>query len=127
LLKQGKLTPEEWAVMQEHTTIGARILRGSSSNLLQAGEVIALSHHEKWDGSGYPNRLAGTDIPLWGRICALADVFDALTNERPYKKAFTNAQALEIMREERGRHFDPKLLDLFLEIKDEIIALQLQK
>jgi putative two-component system response regulator len=124
LLKPGKLDSEEWAIMQEHAAIGARILGGSASKLLQAGEEIAMSHHEKWDGSGYPNHLAGDDIPLPGRICALADVFDALTNERPYKKAFTNEEALSIMREERGRHFDPDLLDLFFEVKDEVIAIQ---
>lgn len=124
LLKPGKLDPEEWAVMQEHTTIGARILSGSPSTVLRVGQIIALSHHEKWDGSGYPYGLAGTDIPLWGRICAIADVFDALTNERPYKKAFTNEQAFEIMREESG-HFDPDLLELFFQIKDEIIAVQM--
>lgn len=124
LLKPGKLDAGEWAIMQQHTTIGARILRGSSSKLLQAGEIIALSHHEKWDGTGYPHGLIGQDIPLWGRICAVADVFDALTSERPYKKAFTNEQALDVMHEERGRHFDPALLDLFIQIKDEIIAVQ---
>jgi putative two-component system response regulator len=124
LLKPGKLTSEEWGIMQEHTTIGARILRGSSSTLLQAGEIIALSHHEKWDGTGYPNRLAGTAIPLWGRICAIADVFDALTNERPYKKAFSNQQAMEIICAERGRHFDPDLVDLFVSIMDEIVGIQ---
>lgn len=124
LLKPGKLDAQERAIMQEHTVIGARILRGSSSKLLQAGEIIALSHHEKWDGSGYPNGWAGTDIPLWGRICAIADVFDALTSERPYKQAYTNEQAWEIMREERGRHFDPQLLDLFFELKDEVLAIQ---
>jgi putative two-component system response regulator len=124
LLKPGKLDSEEWAIMKEHTTIGARILHGSSSRLLRAGEIIALSHHEKWDGSGYPNGWAGTAIPLWGRICAIADVFDALTHERPYKKAFTNEEACEIMRNERGRQFDPTLLDLFLRLGDEILAIQ---
>ncbi len=124
LLKPGKLDPEEWAIMQEHTTIGARILRGSSSKLLQAGEIIALSHHEKWDGTGYPNKWSGTDIPLWGRICAIADVFDALTNERPYKEAFSNELAWEIMQQERGRHFDPQLLDLFFRLKEEVLAIQ---
>jgi len=88
------------------------------------GEIIALSHHEKWDGSGYPKGLAGEDIPLWGRICAIADVFDALTNARPYKKAFSNEEALEIMKEGRGKHFDPKLLDLFFEHFKEALAIQ---
>jgi putative two-component system response regulator len=124
LLKPSKLTGEEWAIMKEHTTIGARILRGSSSKLLQAGEIIALSHHEKWDGSGYPNGWSGSDIPLWGRICAIADVFDALTNERPYKEAFSTETAWEIMRQERGRHFDPQLLDLFFQLKEDVFAIQ---
>ena len=124
LLKPDKLTPQEWVIMKEHTTIGARILSGSTAKLLHAGQIIALSHHEKWDGSGYPNGWTGSTIPLWGRICAVADVFDALTNERPYKKAFTNEQAWEIMREERGRHFDPKILDTFLQIRSEIRTIQ---
>jgi putative two-component system response regulator len=92
--------------------------------VLHVGQIIALSHHEKWDGSGYPHRLVGTGIPLLGRICALADVFDAMTNERPYKKAFTNERVFEIMGEEPG-HFDPDLLDLFFQIKEQIIAVQM--
>jgi putative two-component system response regulator len=114
LLKPGKLTPEEWVIMREHTTIGARILENSTSDLLQAGSVIAMTHHEKWDGSGYPKGLAGEDIPLYGRISAVADVFDALTSKRPYKEAFSNKVALEIMAEGRGSHFDPNIYDAFL-------------
>ena len=114
LLKPAKLTPEEWDVMKKHTIFGARILGESNFELLRVGEIIALSHHEKWDGSGYPKGLAGEDIPLYGRICAVADVFDALTNKRPYKKAFSNEQALDILRAGRGSHFDPKVLDAFL-------------
>jgi putative two-component system response regulator len=114
LLKPGKLTPEEWVVMREHTTIGSRILENSTSDLLQAGSIIAMTHHEKWDGSGYPKGLAGEDIPLYGRISAVADVFDALTSKRPYKEAFSNKVALEIMAEGRGSHFDPNIYDAFL-------------
>jgi putative two-component system response regulator len=121
LLKPGSLTPEEWEVMKQHTSIGARILSGSNSEVLHAGEIIALSHHEKWDGSGYPHGWVGEEIPLWGRICAVADVYDAITSERPYKKALSHERALQIMVEERGRHFDPKLLDLFLDNLEEII------
>lgn len=121
LLKPGKLTPEEWEVMKQHASIGARILSGSNSEVLHAGEIIALSHHEKWDGSGYPHGWVGEEIPLWGRICAVADVYDAITSERPYKKALSHERALQIMVEERGRHFDPKLLDLFLDNLEEII------
>ncbi|MGR3173087.1 MAG: HD domain-containing phosphohydrolase [Candidatus Scalindua sp.] len=124
LLKPGKHTPEEWNIMKQHTIIGANILRDSPSKLLQSGEVIALTHQEKWDGSGYPNGLAGEDIPLWGRICAVADVFDALTSERPYKKAFSNEKTLRIMKEGRGKHFEPQLIDLFMDNLDEVFTIQ---
>lgn len=124
LLKPGALTELERAVMQEHARIGARILSDSESTLLQAGEVIALSHHEKWDGSGYPNGLAGEAIPIEGRICAVADVFDALTSRRPYKEAFPNAEAYEIMRSGRGSHFDAQILELFFANLDDIVAIQ---
>ncbi len=124
LLKPGALTPEEWKVMQQHTIFGARILGSSSFELLRAGEIIALSHHEKWDGSGYPSGLSGEDIPLFGRICAVADVFDALTSRRPYKDAFSNEVSLDIMKTGRGSHFDPRILDLFLEHFDEILAIK---
>jgi putative two-component system response regulator len=110
--------------MKQHTVIGGYILQNSGSKLLQAGEVIALSHHEKWDGSGYPKGLAGENIPLWGRICAVADVFDALASKRPYKEAFSNEKSLEIMKEKRGTHFDPKLVDLFMGNLDEVFAIQ---
>lgn len=124
LFKPGKHTPEEWEIMKQHATFGGRILHGSSSALLQAGETIALSHHEKWDGSGYPKGLAGEEIPLWGRICAVADVFDALTSKRPYKDAFSNEKSLQIMKEGRGKHFEPKLVDLFMEDLDEVFVIQ---
>ena len=124
LLKPGKLTLEERRQMEQHTLIGARILGRSSSELLQIGECIALTHHEKWDGSGYPKGLAGEDIPLYGRICAVADVFDALTSARPYKIAFSNGKALEILREGRGTHFDPAILDVFLACFDEVLQIQ---
>lgn len=113
LLKEGPLTPEERNVMQSHTLIGSQLLSGSTSELLRAGEVIALTHHEKWDGTGYPRGLSGLEIPLTGRICALVDVFDALTSHRPYRRALSNAQALEILREGRGSHFDPEHLACF--------------
>ena len=124
LLKPGKLDPDEWQIMKEHTLIGARILAGADSDLLRAGEVIARTHHERWDGSGYPDGLAGEEIPLHGRICAVADVFDALTNRRPYKPAFSNEKSIEIMRSERDAHFDPKVLDAFLDSLDKIEAIQ---
>jgi putative two-component system response regulator len=124
LLKPGPLTAEEWVVMKEHTVIGGRILAGAMSDVIQAGEIIALSHHEKWDGSGYPEGLSGEDIPLYGRICAISDVFDALTNKRPYKDAFSNETAVNIMTEGRAKHFDPKLLDLFFAHFDDVKRIQ---
>ncbi len=118
--KPGKLTAEEWVEMRKHPLIGSEILAGSDSDLLRLGGLIALTHHERWDGGGYPHGLAGTDIPVEGRIVALADVFDALTSERPYKPAFEVDHAVALMRDERGRHFDPEFLDLFLTVVDEV-------
>lgn len=116
LLKPGKLNDEEWKVMQGHTTIGAEILSGGDTELLEQAQLIAISHHEKWDGSGYPNGLKGEEIPLVGRIVALADVFDALTSERPYKKAWSVRQAVEYIKEMSGTQFDPALVDVFISI-----------
>lgn len=124
LLKPGKFDRDEFDIMKQHTTLGAKMLNGSPSRLLQAGKVIALSHHEKWDGSGYPHGLAGEEIPLWGRICAIADVFDALTSPRPYKQAYSIEKARNILLEGRGSHFEAKLVDLFLEDFDEVTAIQ---
>jgi putative two-component system response regulator len=126
LLKPDKLDPDEWEIMKRHTVLGGKILDGSSSELLQVGDTIALSHHEKWDGSGYPKGLSGEGIPLMGRIVAIADVFDALTSKRPYKDAFPNEKALQIMEEGKGKHFDPALLDVFLENLGEIENIQSQ-
>ncbi len=126
LMKPGKLDPGEWEIMKTHAEIGARILGGSSSDLLQAGEIVARSHHEKWDGSGYPRGLAGEAIPLFGRIAAVADVFDALTSTRPYKEAFSCEMAVQVMRNGRGTHFDPQLLDLFLDNLDAVLEIQEQ-
>lgn len=115
LLKTGKLTAEEWQTMTEHTTIGARLLDGHDSLLMRMARDIALTHHEKWNGTGYPAGLAEEQIPLEGRIVAIADVFDSLTSRRPYKDPYPIEVACEIMAAERGKHFDPKLLDLFLQ------------
>ncbi|MGW8390678.1 response regulator [Pseudoduganella sp. HUAS MS19] len=114
LQKPGRLTPEEYAVMQTHPGIGAHIIGHHESGMLAMAHDVALSHHEKWDGTGYPNRLAGEDIPLAGRIVAVADVFDALTSVRPYKAAWKLEDACAWMRDQRGRHFEPRLVDLFL-------------
>jgi putative two-component system response regulator len=113
LLKPGKLTDDEFAVMKEHPVIGHRILSGSTSPLLQMAAEIALNHHEKFDGTGYPMGLKGDAIPIVGRIVAVADVFDALTSARPYKPAWAVERAVQFMRDQRGRHFDPECVDAF--------------
>jgi diguanylate cyclase (GGDEF)-like protein len=115
LLKSGELTPEERALAERHTVIGHTILAGSASPLLELAATIALTHHEWFDGAGYPNGLGGEGIPLEGRIAAVADVFDALTNDRPYRRAYAPEEAFELMARERGGQFDPILLDLFFD------------
>jgi putative two-component system response regulator len=124
LLKPGKLTPDEFAIMQRHTSIGADILAGGESEVLRLAATVALTHHEKWDGSGYPKGLAGEQIPLVGRIVAICDVFDALTSARPYKTAWSEEDALEFIRQQAGKHFDPELVLAFLRIMPEIRALR---
>jgi|GEM_PF-3217990 len=124
LTKPGKLTAQEWETMKLHTVYGAEILSSAASEHLDAAHIIALTHHEKWDGSGYPIGLCGESIPLFGRICAVSDVFDALTSERPYKRAYANEEALAIMKEERETHFDPRLLDLFVDHFDDFRAVK---
>lgn len=124
LLKPGKLDPDEWEIMKTHAQIGANILSEDDSELLVMARNIALSHHEKWDGSGYPNKLKGEAIPLVGRITALADVFDALTSERPYKKAWAVDDAVELIKSESGKHFDPSLVEHFLNLLPEIIVIR---
>jgi len=126
LLKPAKLSPLEWEIMKRHTLIGAEILKGSEIELIRTGEMIARTHHEKWDGSGYPAGLRGEEIPLYGRITAIADVFDAMTSVRPYKEAFSVEKALDLIRDERGSHFDPAVVDAFFEILDEIRAIKQQ-
>ena len=116
LRKPGPLDDDEWEVMKTHTTIGGRILSGSNSPLVRMAETIALTHHERWDGSGYPAGLAGEDIPLVGRICTVCDVFDALVSERPYKNAWSVEDALEEIGNQAGRQFDPRLAELFVEL-----------
>ena len=124
LLKPGKLNADEWKIMQQHTVIGAKILEGSNTDFIRLGEIIALCHHEKWNGSGYPRRLKETEIPLAGRIVAVADVFDALISHRPYKQAYSVEKSLEIMKESRGTHFDPEVLDAFFAGIDEILRIR---
>jgi cyclic di-GMP phosphodiesterase len=148
LLKPGKLTPEEFAVIQthcglgkrvfecvggeeweiakHHTDIGAKIMSGISSPLMTMAARIATTHHERWDGTGYPLALAGEAIPIEGRITSVADVFDALSSRRPYKPAFPMEKCLAIMEEERGKHFDPAVLDAFLSCIEDIVAIQIK-
>jgi putative two-component system response regulator len=147
LLKPGKLDTEEFEVIQKHcgygrricrpmsldamgnltphTTVGANILNGCTSPLMELAAAIALTHHEKWDGTGYPLGLEGQDIPLEGRITAVADVFDALTSKRPYKAAFSVQKSFAIMEEEREKHFDPTVLDAFFARKDDLVTVQI--
>ena len=126
LLKPGKFEPDEWEVMKTHVDIGVEILSGSDSKLMDMAAEIAQNHHEKWDGTGYPCGIAGEDIPLTGRIVAVADVFDALTTERPYKKAWPIDEAIEFLKEQSGKHFEPRLIELFLEILPDILAIREQ-
>lgn len=116
LLKPGRFTTEEFAQMQRHADIGASILQGSSFPVLQLAGTIALTHHEKWNGTGYPNGLSGEDIPLSGRIVAIADFYDALTHERPYKQAWTHKDALAEINNQSGQHFDPRVVQAFLDV-----------
>ena len=124
LLKPGKLDPEEWEIMKSHTTIGGGILQSSDSSLIRLGQVIALTHHEKWNGTGYPHGLSGENIPLPGRIVAVADVYDALVSRRPYKGPLPVDRALEIIRSERGKHFDPEVIKAFFDALVEIRQIQ---
>ena len=124
LLKPGRLDPDELFIMQQHARIGYEILKDSHAELMQAAASIALSHHERFDGSGYPHKLAGTAIPLHGRIVAVADVFDALTSERPYKKAWDVDYTIAFMREQSGRHFDPECLDAFFSRLKQVLEIR---
>lgn len=124
LLKKGKLDDWEWEVMKRHTVIGYEILRGSVSELLQMAALVALDHHERWDGTGYPGGKKGEEISLWGRMTSVADVFDALLSKRPYKEPWTLERTVEHMRELRGRSFDPDLIDIFLDSLDEITEIR---
>jgi len=120
LLKPGKLTEEEFEVIKKHPEIGAGIIGEHDAEVLKMAKLIALGHHEKWNGQGYPHGLSGTDIPIVARIVAIADVFDALTCVRPYKTAWTVESALELIEKSAGQHFDPNLVKLFLEAEAEV-------
>jgi putative two-component system response regulator len=124
LMKPGKLTDEEFDRMKTHTSIGAKILADSRADILQLAQQIAISHHEKWNGRGYPQSHAGEKIPLAGRIVGLADVFDALTSKRPYKVPYPVEVAVNIIQKERGEHFDPDVADAFLGNIDEFVKIK---
>ena len=123
LLKPGKLDDDEFSIMKNHAKIGYEILKGSKSKYLKAGGVIAYNHHEKYDGTGYPNKLQGENIPIFGRITAIVDVFDALTSTRPYKKAWEIDDAFKLLIDENGKHFDPILVDMVIQNKEEVITI----
>lgn len=124
LLKQGPLTKEEFEIMKRHTVIGAEILSGSQHPVLKMAETMALTHHERWDGKGYPHGLRGDEIPLEGRICGLADFFDACTSHRVYRPAMDNKEVLEVIKRESGKHFDPLIVEAFFDTLPEIQEIQ---
>jgi two-component system response regulator RpfG len=124
LRKPGRLDAPEWAVMRRHPVIGHDILKGSASKYVRMGALIALGHHEKYDGSGYPNGLEGDHIPVCARIVAVADVYDALTSVRPYKAAWASEKAMEYVAAQAGKHFDPRMVAAFLGSKDEVLKIQ---
>ena len=124
LNKPGKFTPEEWEIMQTHAAVGYEMFKTSKQDILRAGAIIAHEHHEKWDGTGYPRGLKGEDIHIYGRIVAVADVFDALGSDRCYKKAWELDRILDLLKEQRGKHFDPKLVDIFFSRLPEFLAIR---
>lgn len=124
LLKPGRLSEEEFAIMKTHAESGAKILAGSQHKLIHIAQKIAIAHHEKWDGSGYPLGLKGEDIPLWGRIAAIADVFDALSTKRPYKEAWSAEDSFAEIERIKGTHLDPQLVDAFLKVKNRILVIK---
>ncbi len=126
LLKPGKLNDREFDIMRKHTLIGGRILENSKSAILELARIIAVSHHEKWNGKGYPAGLSKEEIPVSGRIVAIADTFDALVSRRPYKDPYPIEVAFDIIRREREKHFDPQLVDIFIKHFDEFLAIKTQ-
>jgi putative two-component system response regulator len=124
LLKPGPLTPEERIVINTHTTIGGQILAGSTSPVIQMGERVALTHHEKWNGTGYPNGLSENEIPLEARICSVVDFFDALTMDRPYRKAVPNDEVVEMIWSEKGTSFDPAVVEVFVKVRQDLEVIQ---
>ena len=126
LNKPAKLTPEEFEIMKTHATIGFEVLNNSSRKILKAAAIVAHEHHEKWDGTGYPRGLKGNEIHIYGRITAIADVFDALAHDRIYKKAWELEDILNLFKEQKGKQFDPNLIDVFFENLDEFLEIKKQ-
>ncbi|MBT8488686.1 MAG: HD domain-containing protein, partial [Gemmatimonadetes bacterium] len=124
LLKPGPLDEEERAIMNTHTTIGGQILAGSTSPVIQMGERVALTHHERWNGEGYPHRIAKEEIPIEARICSVVDFFDALTMDRPYRKAVPNDEVVKMIASESGTSFDPSVVEIFMDVREEIEEIQ---
>jgi len=124
LNKPARFTPEEFEIMKQHAQLGYDMLKHSQRPLLKTAAIVAYEHHEKWNGTGYPNGLAKEDIHIYGRITALADVFDALGSDRVYKKAWDDEKIFKLFKEERGEHFDPKLVDIFFENLDEFLTIR---
>ncbi len=124
LLKSGPLNAEEWEIMKTHTTIGARLMENGRSELIMLAEMIALTHHERWNGKGYPSGLEGEEIPLVGRLCSIADVFDALTSKRPYKEAWPVEASVQEIQRMSGAHFEPRLVELFMDLLPEIVKIK---
>lgn len=124
LLKPGKLSPDEFEIMKQHAVIGAKALADGDSDLLRVAHLVALSHHERWNGQGYPYGLFGTSIPIEARIVGLVDVFDALLSRRPYKQSFSVDEAVSIIISEKGKHFDPQLVEIFVSSLDEILVIK---
>jgi len=124
LNKPGKLTEEEFEIMKQHTLLGYEMLQGSDKKLLKAAQIVAYEHHEKWAGGGYPRGISGKEIHIYGRITALADVFDALGSDRCYKKKWEDDKIFELFRQERGKHFEPKLVDIFFEHLDDFLKIR---
>jgi response regulator RpfG family c-di-GMP phosphodiesterase len=119
-----KLTADEFTIMKTHAQLGYNMLKYSDKPILKAAAIVANEHHEKWDGSGYPNKKSGEDIHIYGRITAVADVFDALGSERVYKKAWELEKILTLFKDERGKHFDPQLVDLFINNLDSFLKIR---
>ena len=124
LKKTDNLEPHEWEITERHTVEGAQLLHGSSSSYLQTGETIALTHHERWDGSGYPHGIKEKEIPLTGRIVALVDVFDALTTRRPYKNEIGTQESYQLITESSGKLFDPEIVRVFRDAFDDFLTIQ---